>query len=670
MTSVASDNLKYTHPPKFYCNGAEYIRVKESQGENVYPHAILNMGQVYSWCSDKISEWYRSWSDGDGHCQNGETVRTFFKAGCNWEKIMQLVNFGLQYFRPKECKVSQCPERGIDSPGSLKELKVTPWVKGVSLSSELKCPLSYNNIVFSECDHDGGVITSKDGIKLTIRKNAIKEGNSVIFYIAVDLYGPFVIPSDCETDLNLSSPYYWVGVAGSCDFQEPIEVEFEHFGACDSSHYQLLCCGDDDESYTMRPVDYKLSFRVQGDISLCRFQTHHFCSCCLRHDYKEDKKDIHRIGVLYLKPAADALEFMNTFLVQIWFSLVISYCLNRNKELYERRGLKLESSYLFEAPTNKSSKHCFTLSYDQKVIGWCISGQSTEIEAKEINFFNYYKSKNKSKNIANLQASEENMLFPPRLILHIRNSDHIPSTDLDIDITITLYNNKKHQKELKHTTFKLFKRGRMLTEVLSITSEDGIALPDHNCQEYKPTPKELLKYLKYISCKWRPFAIQLGIDEYRVGVIDRNNPNDVEGKSYDVLDHWLQVNKSACWCHFIKALNAVDLHDIAEKAKKEHLTQSNEAMDVASSPENKNVSLDDLVRYFKQIPDDSLQRFVTCLLQHNTVDLSSCANKQEKIERVSAAYLREENPSWTNIYEALKEAKCDDVADYIEAIFL
>ena len=37
----------------------------------------------------------------------------------------------------------------------------------------------------------------------------------------------------------------------------------------DPSHYQLLCCKDDDKSYTMQPVDYSLRFKVQGDVSWC-----------------------------------------------------------------------------------------------------------------------------------------------------------------------------------------------------------------------------------------------------------------------------------------------------------------------------------------------------------------------------------------------------------------
>ena len=60
----------------------------------------------------------------------------------------------------------------------------------------------------------------------------------------------------------------------------PVQVEFEHFAvvtACDPPHYQLLCCEDDDEFYTMRPaVGCKLRFTVRDDISWCAFNSDNF----------------------------------------------------------------------------------------------------------------------------------------------------------------------------------------------------------------------------------------------------------------------------------------------------------------------------------------------------------------------------------------------------------
>ena len=130
----------------------------------------------------------------------------------------------------------------------------------------IKCPLSNATITSNTCDHSGGILMTEDGIKLTIPKGAIKDGDLVKICTAVGLYGPFMLPSKCPTDLV--SPYYWIGISKSYHFQKPVEVKLEHFAAVDSckdpSHYQLLICEDDDESYNMQPVDYELDFSVQG----------------------------------------------------------------------------------------------------------------------------------------------------------------------------------------------------------------------------------------------------------------------------------------------------------------------------------------------------------------------------------------------------------------------
>ena len=143
-----------------------------------------------------------------------------------------------------------------------------------------------SNIVSGSCDHNGGILTSKDGdLELTIPKGAIKKGDSVEICISTHLYRPFVLPSHCLA--NLASPFYWIGVTGSYHFQKPIQVEFEHFAvvtACDPLHYQLLTCEDDDASHIMRPVNCELRFDNE---SHCTFYTDHFCSYCLHHKCKD-----------------------------------------------------------------------------------------------------------------------------------------------------------------------------------------------------------------------------------------------------------------------------------------------------------------------------------------------------------------------------------------------
>ena len=102
------------------------------------------------------------------------------------------------------------------------------------------------------CDHNGGILITEDGMKFTISIGAITDRDLVTFYFATNLHGqhgPFKLPSCSQTDIT--SPYYWIGVSRLYHFQKPIQVELEHFGAYDASYYQLLCCEDDEECYTM-----------------------------------------------------------------------------------------------------------------------------------------------------------------------------------------------------------------------------------------------------------------------------------------------------------------------------------------------------------------------------------------------------------------------------------
>ena len=305
-------------------------------------------------------------------------------------------------------------------------------------------PLPNSNIVSSSYDHNGGIITSEDGIKLTIPEGAIKDGDLVTFHIATGLFGPFVLPSKCQADVV--SPYYWIGVSGSYHFYKPIQVEFEHYGACDPTHYQLLCCEDDDEFYTMQPVDYELSFTVQNEISLCTFNTNHFCSYCLFYDYKDPC--INRICAVFLK--SKNVQYLDRFsAAQVWFTFPIRYCLMRNKELCIKEGMILDSrqSYIFEAPSDKTSVSYFTLTYTKEIDGWSINNlRSTTIKVKEVNFYNCYT------NGEELRASEEASLFPPRFIINVTKKIEC-NTNLDTNIDITLCDDIQVKASV---TFNLF----------------------------------------------------------------------------------------------------------------------------------------------------------------------------------------------------------------------
>ena len=199
-------------------------------------------------------------------------------------------------------------------------------------------PSSYS---VSICDHNGGVVTSEDGaIKLSIPYGAIMDGHLVMFYFVTCLYAPFILRSCRQHDL--ASPYYWIGVSESYHFHKLIQVDIEHFAAltvaCNPSHFQLLSCEDDDESFIMRPADYALSFSVQDGISWCTFHTDRFCSYCLSR--KCTHAIITRTGAFFLKPKN--FQSLDKFTVEVWFSFLISHCLKRNTELYTRKGMILD----------------------------------------------------------------------------------------------------------------------------------------------------------------------------------------------------------------------------------------------------------------------------------------------------------------------------------------
>ena len=268
------------------------------------------------------------------------------------------------------------------------------------------------------------MISKENGIKITIPKGSIGDGSSVTISIAASLYGPFVFPSNCRN--GLISPIFWI--YAPYYFQEPVQVEFEHYGACDPSHYQLLSCEDNDKSQTMRPVDYNLDFTLRDDnIKLCTFQTRHFCSYCLFYCCCQPTSL--SICASFLKPEA---KMLNYFSVEIWFSFAVEHCLRRNAELYKKKGMKLAATFMFNAPCHRHSMNYFRLAYDKNSDGWHLCHLLSEtINTNVINFYNWYNSGDE------LHANEMS-LFPPRFILYVKQVSEA-TKDLHTAIKVTLY---------------------------------------------------------------------------------------------------------------------------------------------------------------------------------------------------------------------------------------
>ena len=443
-----------------------------------------------------------------------------------------------------------------------------------------------------------------------------------------------------------------------------MQVQFEHFGACDPSHYQLLCCEDDDESHTMqREVDHDLQFTERGDISLCIFETQYFCSCCLCHSHKDPM--INRIGAYYLKPKK--FQRLDRFSVEIWFSLVIGKCLKRNRELYTKRQLVLEEvgcSYIFEASCDTSSGNYFFLEYGN-TDGWHIDHSlSKKIPTKKVNFYNNYKRSE------DLQASEEDSSFPPRFIIEVSKISEC-NTDLNTNITVSLHDNEG--EVVDSSKFKLFVPISILTFTVA-SVKDGISgspiIGSHSCDNNRPELVDLSKYKTKVSTRWKEIALNLGIAGDKISTIDIDHSN-VEDKCHYMFQTWLDTTVSACWCQLIQALCAcnVSLERVADEVKA-HLTY-----DIAST-----VALsdgkDEKELFLNDIPESKLNYFISRLLPKESAiavikDIrSNPGSKADNIKKVHEEFSKQEDPSWTKIHRALKEAKCDDLADIVEACFL
>ena len=541
---------------------------------------------------------------------------------------------------------------------------------GTAPSVLVKSPLSDGNVVSTTCNCNEKLITSNDGIKLFIPKGAIKEGDSVTIAITAGFCGRFTIPSNCQIDVV--SPYYWIGVSGSYQFCKPIEVEFEHYGACDPSHYQLLCCEDDDESYTMRPVDYELSFTVRDEISFCTFYTATFCSYCLFHHFNDHATN--RIGAFILRP--EKYQSLNHFTIEIWFSFVTSYCIKRNEESYRKKGMVLDCSYMFEASTDKCSSSYIALKYVHSGDGWYVShSRSMEIQTKLINFYNFYTD------VEELLAHEEMTLFPPRFILNVvKVSEYSTNLVTDLDITIILHSAKGIESMITHYNVHLHST---MSPISNVAIAKGDSRSEHHCSDRNPpNHTELMKYCAKVSINWKAVALQLGISEDKIDVIGVDHLHNAEAKCSAVFKIWLQTNKSPCWCRFMRALDKAGLNQAAEEVQKDALEPSVNAMaSLAITEGNLNINqcmpdMSELVRYLIDIPDRDLVFFITRLLPKESAikvitDIRRVdETKQYKIEKISEAFLREGDPSWIKVHRALIEARCSDLADIIESCFL
>ena len=628
------------------------------------------------------------------------------------ETIMDHLESGDVWFDPSNVQPSTSLEEPVEfEGGTMKSLEIkTISLQEMSASLGIECPLPNENILSSVCDHNGGVITIKNGLKISIPRGAISVGDIITFYVAVSLYSSFMLPL---VD-HLASPYYWIGVTGSYNFQKPIEVEFEHYGACNPSHYRLLVCKDNDKTYTMQPaVNKVLEFTALDDRSLCRFQTYHFCSYCLSHTSEDDKcknSDTYRIAALYLiqKPVKPHNESLSDYKVQIWFTFNAAKCLNRAKELYEKEDMENTESQYVEACCDKNSTNVFILEYNRTVDGWDIDHIPPNILAKKVNFYNYYDN-----NAERLRRCEEAKLFPPRFSLHIKNTESC-NTHLFTNVSIHSYNNEKDKELLTGEPVKfIITRSRYSSSKPNYdppkhscaknkprysSSEPNYDPPKHSCAKNKPKLKQLLRHVQEFGSRWNYIAVFLDIPEGQIEIIKKNHPNDVEQSSFDMLTFWLHDGICPCWCHFIDALYTAGLRDLAKQVDdrfRQLCTNEDEAQYSIKNDCKINIhayKLKQLKRIpdmcdnnrihdrqfkwvFKSISERSWSDVIMHLFEDGGADvledISHISDSREKRDKICEAFLKESNPSWSKVCRALKEADLDsEEAEIVEMVIL
>ena len=80
----------------------------------------------------------------------------------------------------------------------------------------------------------------------------------------------------------------------------------------------------------MKQVDCRLGItKGEGDRSWFIYRTDHFGTYCFVHNKQAPK--LYKIRVFYLKP--NNAQLLDQFTIEIWFSLSISYCMERNAKL-------------------------------------------------------------------------------------------------------------------------------------------------------------------------------------------------------------------------------------------------------------------------------------------------------------------------------------------------
>ena len=81
----------------------------------------------------------------------------------------------------------------------------------------------------------------------------------------------------------------------------------------------------------------------------------------------------------------------------------------------------------------------------------------------------------------------------------------------------------------------------------------------------KPSLREAVDALFVVRAQWSSLGLQLGVPEGELDAVKVDNPGSVEQCMKAMLQWWLQKYPQKGWSDIVKALEAIDRNDMAQK---------------------------------------------------------------------------------------------------------
>ena len=191
------------------------------------------------------------------------------------------------------------------------------------VKNEEKSPLKDCQTVSKVFDYNGGVLLLEDhAIKVTIPIGAIEKGYVVQIEAAASLFGPFIVPKECDP----VSAYVWIGTC--YEFKKKVMVEIEHdVVVCEettTSDFCVLTACEEDVCREDGRILHKMhedACEYEVNKSKCTFFTSHFCSKCLASKKSKTAK-----WVIMYHYLPSNYKLAHEFVAEVSFCYDLTFC--------------------------------------------------------------------------------------------------------------------------------------------------------------------------------------------------------------------------------------------------------------------------------------------------------------------------------------------------------